>query len=108
MSIAGDHAHNDLWGLEAMAEDDDVSNVEINTNEYSWRERLEKLGFKVDRTFESHPTDQAGADHGIKDGCNMKPLGSYPEIRQIWVNHLYENWNDDSAWENGEDYQPEA
>jgi len=47
MSIAGDHAHNDLWGLEAMAEDDDVSNVEINTNEYSWRERLEKLGFKV-------------------------------------------------------------
>ena len=72
------------------------------------RERLEKLGFKVDRTFESHPTDQAGADHGIKDGCNMKPLGSYPEIRQIWVNHLYENWNDDSAWENGEDYQPEA
>ena len=24
------------------------------------------------------------------------------------VNHLYENWNDDSAWENGEDYQPEA
>ena len=108
MSIAGDHAHNDLWGLEAMAEDDDVSNVEINTNEYSWRERLEKLGFKVDRTFESHPIDQAGADHGIKDGCNMKPLGSYPEIRQIWVNHLYENWNDDSAWENGEDYQPEA
>ena len=108
MSIAGDHAHNDLWGLEAMAEDDDVSNVEINTNEYSWRERLEKLGFKVDRTFESHPTDQAGADHGIKDGCNMKALGSYPEIRQIWVNHLYENWNDDSAWENGEDYQPEA
>ena len=46
MSIAGDHAHNDLWGLEAMAEDDDVSNVEINTNEYSWRERLEKLGSK--------------------------------------------------------------
>ena len=48
MSIAGDHAHNDLWGLEAMSEDDDVSSVEINANEYSWRERLEKLGFKVD------------------------------------------------------------
>ena len=55
-----------FWGLEAMAEDDDVSSVEINTNEYSWRERLEKLGFKVDRTFESHPTDQSGADHGGK------------------------------------------
>jgi len=108
MSIAGDHAHNDLWGLEAIAEGDKLTDVEINTNEYSWRERLEKLGFKVDRTFESHPTDKAGADHGIKEGCMMKPLGSYPEIRQIWVNHLYENWNNESAWENGKGYQPEA
>ncbi len=108
MSIAGDHAHNDLWGLEAMAEGDDLSEVEINTNEYSWRERLEKLGFKVDRTFECHPIDQADADHGIKAGCGMKPLGSYPEIRQIWVNHLYENWNNESAWENGKEYQPES
>ena len=41
-------------------------------------------------------------------GCMMKPLGSYPEIRQIWVNHLYENWNNESAWENGKGYQPEA
>jgi len=34
-------------------------------------------------------------------------LGSYPEIRAIWVNHLKEQWDAD-AWENGEGYQPEA
>lgn len=108
MSIAGDHAHNDLWGIEAIAENNNLNDVELNTNEYSWRERLEKIGFKVDRAFEAHPVGQADADHGIKDGCGIKALGSYPEIRAIWVNHLYENWNDDDAWENGEGYQPGA
>lgn len=108
MSIAGDHAHNDLWGMEAMAEGDNLSKVELNTNEFSWRERLEKIGFKVDRTFEAHPIDKADSDHGVKDGCGIKALGSYPEIRQIWVNHLSENWSNESAWENGEGYQPGA
>lgn len=84
-----------------------LDKVELNTNEYSWRERLEKAGFKVDRTFEAHPVGQADADHGIKDGCGIKALGSYPEIRTIWVNHLKEQWDAD-AWENGEGYQPEA
>lgn len=42
MSIAGDHAHNDLWGIEAIAENKGSDEVELNTNEYSWRERLEK------------------------------------------------------------------
>lgn len=106
MSIAGDHAHNDLWGLEALAEGLGTDDVELNTNEYSWRERLEHIGFQVQRDFESHPVDQAGADHGIKDGCQMKALGSYPEIRQIWIKHLKSQWEAD-AWENGMDYQPE-
>lgn len=110
MSIAGDHAHNDLWGLEALVENDNdnyyQNAVKLYTNEYSWRERLTKIGFNVNKEFESHPVDQADADHGIKSGCNMKPLGSYPEIRQIWVNHLKTLWNAD-AWENGMDYQPE-
>jgi len=108
MSIAGDHAHNDLWGLEALAEHDNdnyyQNTVELNTNEYSWRERLTKIGFKVDTSFEAHPIGQAGADHGIAEGCGMKPLGSYPEIRRIWVNHLREQWDAD-AWENGTEYQ---
>ena len=107
MSIAGDHAHNDLWGIEAIAENKGSDEVELNTNEYSWRERLEKAGFKVDRAFEAHPVGQADADHGIKDGCGIKALGSYPEIRAIWVNHMKEQWDAD-AWENGEGYQPEA
>lgn len=108
MSIAGDHAHNDLWGLEALAENNNENyyqnTVELNSNEYSWRERLTKMGFKVDTNFEAHPIAQAGTDHGIAEGCDMKPLGSYAEIRQIWVNHLREQW-DANAWENGKDYQ---
>lgn len=104
MSIAGDHAHNDLWGLEALAEGADIDEVRLNTNEYSWRERLLKAGFDVQTSFESHPIDQVGADHGIKDGCDIRALGSYPEIRQIWVDHMKEQLAAD-AWENGQDYQ---
>lgn len=104
MSIAGDHAHNDLWGLEALAEGASIDGVELSTNEYSWRERLEKTGFQVQKDFESHPIAEAGVDHGIAEGCGIKALGSYPEIRQIWVKHLREQWDAD-AWENGQDYQ---
>lgn len=104
MSIAGDHAHNDLWGLEALTEGAGIDDVELSTNEYSWRERLEKIGFQVQEDFESHPVAQAGADHGIAEGCGIRALGSYPEIRQIWVKHLREQWDAD-AWENGQDYQ---
>lgn len=104
MSIAGDHAHNDLWGLEALTEGASLDDVDLSTNEYSWRERLEKIGFQVQEDFESHPIAQAGADHGIVDGCGIRALGSYPEIRQIWVKHLREQWDAD-AWENGQDYQ---
>lgn len=104
MSIAGDHAHNDLWGLEALAEGASLDKVDLSSNEYSWRERLEKIGFKVQRDFESHPMAQVGADHGIAEGCGIRALGSFPEIRQIWVSHLRTQW-DAGAWENGKDYQ---
>lgn len=104
MSIAGDHAHNDLWGLEALYEGDNIDDVQLYTNEYSWRERLTKIGFKVMTDYESHPIDQEYADHGIAEGCGMLALGSYPEIRRIWVNHLKEQW-EANAWENGQDYQ---
>ena len=81
MSIAGDHAHNDLWGIEALAEGDkDINNVDISTNEYSWRERLTKIGFKVDKNFEAHPTDKADADHGIVSGCGMRPRTNNPSF----------------------------
>nr|WP_129730631.1 sirohydrochlorin cobaltochelatase [Parabacteroides goldsteinii] len=102
MSIAGDHAHNDLWGLE---DGDDFSNATPQSDN-CWRLRLQYLGFNIDQT-ETHPADQSDADHGIETGCKIKALGDYPEIRQIWLNHLKENWNDADAWENGEGYQPE-
>ena len=104
MSIAGHHYPTDLSGLEALAENASLDEVELNSNEYSWRERLSKMGFNVQLDFESHPLSQAGADHGITSGCDIKALGSYPEIRQIWVKHLREQWEAD-AWMNGEDYQ---
>lgn len=102
MSIAGDHAHNDLWGLE----DGDDASLATPQSDNCWRLRLKYMGFNIDQT-ETHPADQTDADHGIESGCKIKALGDYPEIRKIWLNHLKENWNDADAWENGEGYQPE-
>ncbi|TKG93008.1 hypothetical protein EYV94_18735 [Puteibacter caeruleilacunae] len=58
MSIAGDHANNDMNGVTG----------ETDPAEQSWRERLEAEGYTV--------TDV------------MKGLGDYPEIRAIWMSHL--------------------
>lgn len=58
MSIAGDHANNDMNGVTG----------ETNPAEQSWRERLEAEGYIV--------TDV------------MKGLGDYDEINAIWMSHL--------------------
>lgn len=58
MSIAGDHANNDMNGL----------TEETDPAEQSWRERLEGAGYTVN--------------------CIMKGLGDYDEINSIWMNHL--------------------
>ena len=58
MSIAGDHANNDMNG----------DTGETDPNEQSWRERLEAEGYVV--------TDI------------MKGLGDYKEINAIWLKHL--------------------
>ena len=58
MSIAGDHANNDMNGVTG----------ETDPAEQSWRERLEAEGYTV--------TDI------------MKGLGDYSEINAIWLNHL--------------------
>ena len=92
MSIAGDHAHNDLWGVE---DGDDYSDATPDSDN-CWRLRLLYMGFNIN-TDESH--------NGSADDCTIKGLGDYAAIRQIWVNHLSELYNDDSAWETGEDYQ---
>ncbi|MCU4155117.1 sirohydrochlorin cobaltochelatase [Carboxylicivirga sp. A043] len=58
MSIAGDHANNDMNGITGKTD----------PIEQSWRERLEAEGYEV--------TDI------------MKGLGDYEEINAIWMNHL--------------------
>ncbi len=58
MSIAGDHANNDMNG----------NTGETNPEEQSWRERLVDAGYTVN--------------------CVMKGLGDYPEIDAIWMSHL--------------------
>ncbi|MBN2166903.1 MAG: sirohydrochlorin cobaltochelatase [Marinilabiliaceae bacterium] len=58
MSIAGDHANNDMNGVTG----------ETDPAEQSWRERLEAEGYTV--------TDV------------MKGLGDYDEINAIWMSHL--------------------
>lgn len=58
MSIAGDHANNDMNG---RSESNDPE-------EQSWRDRLEAEGYVVN--------------------CVMKGLGEYPEIIDIWMDHL--------------------
>ncbi len=58
MSIAGDHANNDMNGVTG----------ETDPAEQSWRERLESEGYEV--------TDV------------MKGLGDYDEIVALWMQHL--------------------
>ncbi len=63
MSIAGDHANNDMNGLTG----------ETNPEEQSWRERLEGEGYQV--------TDV------------MKGLGDYDDVVALWMQHLTEAMN---------------
>ena len=93
MSIAGDHAHNDLWGLE---DDDSKVNEATPRSDYSWRLKLTNMGFTIDQT-ESH--------HGSVDNCTIKGLGDYADIRSIWLSHLKDKYNNEDEWETGEDYQ---
>lgn len=92
MSIAGDHAHNDLWGIE---EGDDYSNATPGAD-VCWRLKLMKMGFKISNA-ESH--------NGSVDKCKINGLGDYASIRKIWVNHLKAIYNNADEWQTGEDYQ---
>lgn len=93
MSVAGDHAHNDLWGAEDKMED---LNKATPQSDFSWKMKLLKMGFRINEE-ESH--------HGSVEQCTIKGLGDYPEIRNIWVNRLKKLYSDEEAWENGKDYQ---
>ena len=61
MSIAGDHANNDMKG----------GVDENNPEEESWRYELNKAGFKCSLS-----------------NCHIKGLGDYPEIVNVWMSHM--------------------
>lgn len=64
MCIAGDHAHNDMSGIENEGD--------------SWREFFQEKGFKC---------AYDGNDANTNNNCILKGLGDYDTIRDIWIEH---------------------
>jgi sirohydrochlorin cobaltochelatase len=64
MCIAGDHAHNDMSGIENEGD--------------SWREFFAEQGFKC---------QYDGNDANASNNCILKGLGDYAAIRAIWKQH---------------------
>lgn len=83
MSVAGDHAHNDMAGdLEEKQTTADVNPYESDHEaEFSWKLKLRKLGYTVE-----------------DKNCHMIGLGDYAALRKIWMKHLNmssaESWNE--------------
>lgn len=83
MSVAGDHAHNDMAGdLEQGQTMDDVNPMENDHEaEFSWKLKLRKLGYVVP-----------------DENCHMVGLGDYEGLRKQWMGHLdmstAESWNE--------------
>ena len=67
MCIAGDHAHNDMSGIENEGD--------------SWREFFQGEGFKC---------AYDGNDDNKANNCILKGLGDYANIRAIWKKHTVE------------------
>lgn len=100
MSIAGDHAQNDmLGGLEDGQTEASIDPFEPDfvvqangkiefTSEYTWIVKLKKLGFSINPTGST--IDPAK--------FSVIGLGDHKELRDIWVNHLkeaeFETWNE--------------
>lgn len=82
MSIAGDHAQNDLLGdLEEGQTFDEIDPYEDDHDaEFSWKMKLLKLGFTI---------SPDGSNISEKD-FNVVGLADHASIRKIWVNHLLE------------------
>ncbi len=93
MTVAGDHAHNDLWGV-----GEDLSEVSTDPDgDASWKAILEAMGCKIN-DYQSHGTST--------ETCEIKGLCDYQSIRNIWIDRL-EGLIDDGEWENGSGYQLE-
>lgn len=90
MSIAGDHAQNDLLG--GLADDQKMSDVDPMEDdedaEFAWNIKLEKMGFVI------NPEGTTTSE----DGFNVLGLGDHAGIRNIWVKHLEEAIEDMASW----------
>lgn len=94
MTVAGDHAHNDLWGVGEIAS-------EVNSDpdgDASWRLILETMGCQIN-DYQSHGSDAAS--------CEIVGLCDYQSIRNIWIDRLSALIADPDSWENGSGYQLE-
>lgn len=90
MSIAGDHAQNDLLGeLENGKTMNDVDPYESDQEaEFSWKLKLEKLGFTI---------SEKGTQTGTSN-FNVVGLGDHKQIRAVWVDHMREAVKSAKSW----------
>lgn len=90
MSIAGDHAQNDLLG--GLQDGQTLDKVNPNENdwdaEYSWKLKLEKLGFTIS-------TDGTITDE--KD-FNVVGLADHKGIRKVWLDHMADAVENAESW----------
>lgn len=92
MSIAGDHAQNDLLGdLEDGQTWEGIDYEEDDWEaEYSWKLKLEKMGFTISKDGTNTATNS----------FNVVGLADHKAIRAIWLKHMKEaiinaeSWND--------------
>ena len=90
MSIAGDHAQNDLLGdLEDGQESEDIDPYEDDWEaEFSWKLKFEKLGFTI--SDKGTNTDD--------NTFNVLGLADHKAIRTIWLNHMKEAIENAKSW----------
>lgn len=90
MSIAGDHAQNDLLGDLEDGQTWDKINPEEQDHEakYSWKLKLQKRGF----TISTDGTNTA------PENFNVVGLGDYSAIRAIWLNHMKDAIKNETSW----------
>jgi len=90
MSIAGDHAQNDLLGdLEDGQTEAGIDPDEDDWEaEYSWKLKLQKLGFTINND----------GSNTSETGFNVVGLADHQAIRSIWVNHMREAVKHAESW----------
>jgi sirohydrochlorin cobaltochelatase len=90
MSIAGDHAQNDLLGdLEEGKTMADVNpNESDDEAQFSWKLKIQKLGFTI--STEGTITDPKT--------FNVVGLGDHKAIRAVWLKHMQEAAPNAESW----------